>query len=78
MRKCTQTTNSGNYPSNTTSLTGATPPYVNENYCGRTISGFEYTCAWGTSAYTFTATPAVVGTSGTTTYTITTGGILAP
>ena len=50
------TTQSGNYPSNIASLTGATPPYLSENPCG--------------------ATPVTVGTSGTATYTMTTGGVL--
>jgi type IV pilus assembly protein PilA len=72
------TTQSGNYPANVTSLTGATPPFINENYCNRTLSGYAYTCTFSTGSYTFTATPVTVGTSGTTTYTITTGGVLAP
>ena len=72
------TTSSGNYPSNITSLTGATPPYINTNYCGATLSGYVYTCTMAIGSYTFAATPVTVGTSGTTTYTITTGGVLAP
>ena len=72
------TSNSGNYPGNTTSLTGATPPYVNTNYCGVTSSGYTYTCSFSAGYYTFTADPVTVGTSGTTTYTITTGGVLTP
>ena len=72
------TANNGNYPGNMTSLTGATPPYVNTNYCGATVSGFTYSCTMSTGGYTFTATPATVGTTGTTTYTMTTGGILTP
>jgi len=72
------TANNGNYPGNVTSLTGATPPYVNTNYCSQTISGFLYSCTFGTGSYTFSAAPTAVGTSGTTTYTITTGGILTP
>ena len=72
------TANTGNYPTDVTSLTGATPPYVNEEFCGTTVSGFAYTCGWAAGSYTATATPVTVGTSGTTTYTITTGGILAP
>ena len=72
------TGNSGNYPTDTASLTGATPPYVNKNYCGSTISGFVYTCTWATGTYTITAVPTSLGSSGTTTYTITTGGVLTP
>src|SRR5690349_5603518 len=33
------TSNSGNYPQDMTSLTGATPPYLNQAYCGTTASG---------------------------------------
>lgn len=72
------TANNGNYPGAATSLTGATPPYINTNYCGTTTSGYTFACTFGSGAYTFTATPSVVGTSGTTTYTMTTGGILTP
>ena len=72
------TSNSGNYPLDVTSLTGATPPYLNKNYCGTTSSGFNITCAFAAGSYTFTATPVTSGTSGTTTFTITTGGVLTP
>ena len=72
------TSNSGNYPGNMTSLTGATPPYINTDYCGNTVSGFVYACTNSASGYSYTATPGTVGTSGTTTFTITTGGILTP
>ena len=72
------TTNSGNYPTNMTSLTGATPPYISTNYCTQTISGYTYTCTQTASGYTFTATPVNTGTSGTTVYSITTGSVLAP
>jgi type IV pilus assembly protein PilA len=72
------TANNGTYPGDITSLTGATPPYLNQNYCqtGTVFSGFEYTCNWGPSTYSFVAVPDVVGTSGTQTYTISTGGVL--
>ncbi len=72
------TANTGNYPTTTSALTGATPPYVNKDYCGTTVSGFNFTCSFAAGSYTFTATPVTVGTSGTTIYTITTGGILSP
>src|ERR1051325_11638246 len=70
------TANSGTYPADISSLTGATPPYLNAAYCGSTVAGFNYTCGWGPATYAFTATPDTVGTSGTTTFTMTTGGIL--
>ena len=72
------TSSSGNYPGDATSLTGATPPYLNVNYCGATISGFTYACTFSAGGYTHTATPVTVGTSGTTTWTISTGGVLTP
>ena len=72
------TTNSGNYPTDVTSLTGATPAYINKDYCGQTISGYTYNCTFAAGSYSFVAVPATVGQSGTTTYTITTGGILTP
>ncbi|VAX37712.1 hypothetical protein MNBD_UNCLBAC01-166 [hydrothermal vent metagenome] len=77
------TANSGNYPTDQASLTTATPPYMSGNYCGQTVSGFLYACtsspgAMTAGGYTFVATPTNVGVSGTTTYTMTTGGILTP
>jgi prepilin-type N-terminal cleavage/methylation domain-containing protein len=72
------TAQNGNYPGDITSLTGATPPYLNSNYCTGTFSGFTYNCGWGAGAYTFEAFPVTIGTSGTTTYTISTGGVLTP
>ena len=72
------TANNGNYPGAIASLTGATPPYLNSNYCGTTISGYVYTCTFTSSAYTAVATPVTVGTSGSTTVTITTGGVMTP
>ncbi len=72
------TSNSGNYPGNQTSLTGATPPYLNTSYCGTTLSGYTFACTFAAGSYSFTATPVTVGTSGTTTYTISTGGVLTP
>ena len=73
------TVSTGNYPTNMTALTGATPPYISKNYCGTTVSGFAYTCpTQAVSGYTFVATPSTVGTSGSTTFTITTGGVLTP
>ena len=72
------TANSGNYPAAENDLITATPPYLNKTYCAKTLSGFSFTCTWGTGGYTVTATPVTVGTSGTTTFTVSTGGILTP
>ncbi len=72
------TANNGNYPIDITSLTGASPAFLNNAYCGTTISGYAYTCAFTNSSYSFIATPVTVGTTGTTTQTISTGGVLVP
>ena len=72
------TANSGNYPLTITALTGATPPYTNSAYCGSTLSGYTYACTFAAGSYSYVATPGTVGTSGTTTYTISTGGVLTP
>ena len=72
------TANSGNYPTAIANLTNATPPYINRQYCASTLSGFSYTCTFTTGGYTITAIPSTVGTTGTTTYTVSTGGILTP
>lgn len=73
------TSNNGNYPLNESALTGATPPYLNTAYCANSpIAGYNYSCTMSTSGYTITATPVAVGSTGSTTETITTGGVLAP
>ena len=72
------TSNNGNYPGTISSLTGATPPYMNTNPCGATASGYDFTCTFAAGGYTFVATPVTAGTSGTTTWTMTTGGVLTP
>ena len=73
------TSNAGNYPGDMTSLTGATPPYISKDYTvGGPYNGFNFVATLGAGSYTFTATPATIGTSGTTTFTMTTGGVLTP
>lgn len=72
------TANTGNYPEAIASLTGATPPYLNTNYCTGTFSGFTYGCTMNAGGYTFSATPVTTGTSGTTMFVMTTGGVLTP
>ena len=72
------TVNAGNYPASILDLTQATPPYLNTNYCEQEVSGFTFACEFSAAAYKFTATPTVVGGSGSTTYTITTGGVMQP
>ena len=73
------TSHSGNYPIDITSLTGASPAYLNNTaYCDSTVSGFFYSCTFGVATYTYSATPVTVGTTGSTTFTVTTGGVLTP
>jgi len=72
------TANLGSYPTAVTDLTGATPPYIQKEYCSTTVSGFDYDCYWDLGYYTITATPTAFGTSGTTIFTISTGGVLTP
>ena len=72
------TANNGNYPGDETSLTNATPKFLNTSYCGTTVAGFTYVCTMSNTGYTFVAVPVSVGTSGTTTYTIQTGGVITP
>lgn len=68
------TANNGNYPTDETSLTNATPKFLNKAYCATTVAGFNFTCTWGTGGYTVIGAP--VGTNtGTGTYTISSGGV---
>lgn len=66
------------YPASVDTLTDATPPYLNEDYFAGTRSGFVYENTVDTGSYTITATPAALGRTGSTTFTITTGGVLTP
>jgi len=70
--------NNGNYPANIAALTSATPPYLNEDYTSGSRNGYTFACGtMSSSGYTCTATPTNCGTTGTKTYTITTGGVLS-
>ncbi len=71
------TANNGNYPANEAALTGAVPPYINQAYCGTTSSGYIFTCpTMGVGAYVFVATPVTDGSTGTSVFTMNTGGVL--
>jgi prepilin-type N-terminal cleavage/methylation domain-containing protein len=72
------TFNAGNYPDDITVLLGDTPPYLSQAYCGEEIAGFRYSCEFDAGSYTIMAEPLAPGDSGTTTFTITTGGVLSP
>lgn len=71
------TANNGLYPTDMTSLTGATPPYLNTFYCNTTVSGFGFTCTMTNGGYTFTANVTNLNVTGTTTFTMNVGGVLA-
>src|SRR5271154_5453301 len=51
------TSNNGNYPGAEASLTGATPPYLNEAYCaisqanGSGLAGYTYVCGMANTGY---------------------------
>lgn len=64
----------GLYPTDPVQLTGANPPYLNENYFGETRGGFGYSQLMDPGYYTITATPVEIGRTGTMSYTVTTGG----
>jgi prepilin-type N-terminal cleavage/methylation domain-containing protein len=65
----------GRYPSDTTSLIGAAPPYLNKDYFTAPNNGYTFTAAISDYAYTITALP-VTASQGTLSYSITTGGVL--
>ena len=65
------------YPSDIATLTGASPPYLNEDYTSGARQGYNFACGtMGASGYSCTGTPTTCGTTGNTTFTITTGGVL--
>jgi type II secretory pathway pseudopilin PulG len=68
--------NAGNYPVNIAALTGAVPPYINEDYTAAARQGYTFAVvAMNVNGYCFTATPVTVGTTGNRTYSIRTGGV---
>ncbi|MFH1876514.1 MAG: prepilin-type N-terminal cleavage/methylation domain-containing protein [Candidatus Omnitrophota bacterium] len=65
----------GNYPGAMADLTGATPPYINLDYADGTVrQGYSVAPTLAVTGYTFVATAANCGSTGSQTYTITTGG----
>jgi prepilin-type N-terminal cleavage/methylation domain-containing protein len=54
------------------------------DYCGdlngaqTALQGYNYSCTMDLSGYTLVASPVTLGTTGSVTYTATTGGILTP
>jgi len=68
--------NQGNYPAAMAGLTGATPPYVNEDYCdGTQRHGYIFAAvAQNVNGYCFTGTPQ--GSGGNRQYSVRTGGVM--
>ncbi len=69
--------NNSSYPTAESDLTGATPPYLEQSYCGQNITGYSYSCAFAVGSYTVTATPLSCGKTGSKIYTGTQGGTLS-
>jgi type IV pilus assembly protein PilA len=74
--------NNGNYPGDMNSLTTPTPPYLNQNYVQISpVAGYNYNAPAATmtasTGYVITARPVVVGSTGSTYLTISTGGVLS-
>lgn len=67
----------GVYPSQESDLTSATPPYLTQSYCGHSYNGYSYSCSFQADSYTVTASPDSCGSTGTKTYTLTTGGVIS-
>ena len=71
------TSNSGTYPANLAELT----QFISSagSYCpAQTVQGYTYTCTYTSGGYTFVATPQTLNTTGSVTYTASTGGVLTP
>lgn len=83
------TANSGAYPT----LVGVVGPPATgltsfitsaDNYCANAaggttaVQGYNYACTMTVGGYTFVATPVTVGTTGSVTYTASTGGVITP
>ncbi len=68
---------SGTYPTDVADLTdNATPPYLTRDYFSSAVAGFNYTPVLASDSYVITAAPVGVGRTGSTTFTISTGGVL--
>ena len=70
--------NANVYPTSEAALMSATPPYLSRSYCGQAVFGFYFNCWFPPNGYYYQAMPVQPGVSGTTSYTIYTGGVLFP
>ena len=76
------TANNGAYPDTVARLTtfiGSAGSYCADAEGGpSSVQGYKYSCIMTSGGYQFVAAPVTVDTTGTTTYTATTGGVLTP
>ena len=76
------TANNGAYPDTVARLTtfiGSAGSYCADAAGGATsVQGYQYRCTMTDGGYSLVANPVTVGTTGSTTYTATTGGVLTP
>lgn len=63
------------YPANTSALIGASPPYLNVDYFTGTHNGYTFSATLANYSYSVQAAPVNINT-GTTLFTIATGGVL--
>ncbi len=68
----------GAFPQDASDLLTGNPPYLTTAYCGQEISGFVYSCSFSPSGYPFETEPVQWGGSGSTSFMITTGGVMTP
>ncbi|MFA5200393.1 MAG: prepilin-type N-terminal cleavage/methylation domain-containing protein [Candidatus Omnitrophota bacterium] len=72
----------GRYPANVGELQNfisSAPSYCADFTGTQTaIQGYNYSCTMDSTGYSFVANPVTLGTTGSITYTVTTGGILTP
>jgi len=72
----------GRYPTSVAELQGFISSAA--SYCADTtgtqssVQGYNYSCTMDSTGYTIVASPVTLGTSGSITYTVSTGGILTP
>ncbi len=64
------------YPSDPNDLITGSPPYLTKDYFTGTHNGFTFSPNITEYTYSVTATPATMGSTGTRSYTMTTGGVL--
>lgn len=69
--------NDAPYPDNLNVLLTENPPYLNEDYTAGVISGYVFSCGTMTeTAYSCTARPVSCTSTGTKSWTITTGAVM--